>query len=318
MAKMFFNAQEAARRLNMSDKELKDLVREGKLREFRDAGNVNYKVDDIEKLAASGITGSGAAAPVDESEPTDEIVLEPAEPEPSLDESGVELAPAGSDVLSLDEVDSEGTRTGAKEGTAAKEGSVVSSVGVSVFDDDELDEIVDPLAQTQVSDAGALGMEGVGSGSGILDLTRERDDTSLGAELLDEIYTGEEESGVEMGDDTRTGLEGVEADEEGEEDESFTESPAGVAAPAAAKQTATVRQVVEYGPDAVSSALTAMMAVAVVVMLFAGLGAAALVQGVKPAILATISNNMLYFGGGSVLVAIIAAAVAFLLAKRSG
>src|SRR5262249_18328283 len=29
--------------------------------------------------------------------------------------------------------------------------------------------------------------EGVGSGSGLLDLTRESDDTSLGAELLDEI-----------------------------------------------------------------------------------------------------------------------------------
>lgn len=317
MAKMFFKAQEAASRLNMSEKELKDLVREGKLREFRDAGNINYKVDEVEKLAASGVTGSGGgAAPAEELDPMDEIVLEPAEPEPSLEESGVELAPASSDVLSLDEVDSDGTHAGSKEGTAAKEGSVVSSVGVSVFDDDELDEIVDPLAQTQVSDAGALGIEGVGSGSGILDLTRERDDTSLGAELLDEIYTGEEESGVEMGDDTRTGLEGVEAEEEGEEEEAFSKTPAGTA-PAAGKQAATVRQVVEYGPDPVSSALTAMMAVAVVVMLFAGLGAAALVQGVKPAILATINDNMLYFGGGSLLLVIIAAVVAFLLAKRS-
>jgi hypothetical protein len=35
-----------------------------------------------------------------------------------------------------------------------------------------------------------LSLEGVGSGSGLLDLTRESDDTSLGAELLDEIYPG--------------------------------------------------------------------------------------------------------------------------------
>jgi hypothetical protein len=32
----------------------------------------------------------------------------------------------------------------------------------------------------------------VGSGSGLLDLTRESDDTSLGAELLEEVYQSEE------------------------------------------------------------------------------------------------------------------------------
>ena len=37
-------------------------------------------------------------------------------------------------------------------------------------------------------------MEGAGSGSGLLDLAREADDTALGADLLDEIYPGEEES----------------------------------------------------------------------------------------------------------------------------
>lgn len=58
------------------------------------------------------------------------------------------------------------------------------------------------------------------SGSGILDLTRESDDTSLGAELLEEIYTGEpqrdilSESGhfdIEReGDDTSLGIEFLE------------------------------------------------------------------------------------------------------------
>ena len=35
----------------------------------------------------------------------------------------------------------------------------------------------------------------IGSGSGLLDLTRESDDTSLGAELLDEIYPGADAKG---------------------------------------------------------------------------------------------------------------------------
>ena len=50
------------------------------------------------------------------------------------------------------------------------------------------------MAQTQVTqpavDQEQLALESVGSGSGLLDLTRESDDTSLGAELLDEIYPG--------------------------------------------------------------------------------------------------------------------------------
>ena len=50
----------------------------------------------------------------------------------------------------------------------------------------------DSHAQTQIQPAveDQLSLEGVGSGSGLLDLTRESDDTSLGAELLDEIYPG--------------------------------------------------------------------------------------------------------------------------------
>jgi hypothetical protein len=40
-----------------------------------------------------------------------------------------------------------------------------------------------------------VNLEGTGSGSGLLDLTRESDDTSLGAELLDEITPG----GTQMG-----------------------------------------------------------------------------------------------------------------------
>ena len=37
-----------------------------------------------------------------------------------------------------------------------------------------------------------LSLEAVGSGSGLLDLTRESDDTSLGAELLEEVYSSDD------------------------------------------------------------------------------------------------------------------------------
>ena len=42
MAKTFYGAEEAAAKLGMSEDELKGLVRQAKLREFRDAGKFNY------------------------------------------------------------------------------------------------------------------------------------------------------------------------------------------------------------------------------------------------------------------------------------
>lgn len=80
-------------------------------------------------------------------------------------------------------------------GLADTGGSMASRTGISVFDMDDAAEEADPSAQTQVTAGGAgLNLESFGSGSGLLDLTRESDETSLGAEgLLDELYsTGEQ------------------------------------------------------------------------------------------------------------------------------
>lgn len=63
--------------------------------------------------------------------------------------------------------------------------------GISVFDTEHGG---DDAGDTQIGDAidDELSLESVGSGSGLLDLTRESDDTSLGAELLEEVYSGDE------------------------------------------------------------------------------------------------------------------------------
>lgn len=321
MAKMFYSAQEASERLGKTEEDLKALVREGKLREFRDAGSVNYRVSDVDALAGSaapatvesalGGSASGTAAGASA---TGEIVLEPA------DDSAVDLIPSATDVLALDGTDAADTSPGGIADEAAKSGSAVPSVGMNVFDDDEIDEEVDPLAQTAVTDVAGLGIEGAGSGSGILDLTRESDDTSLGAELLEEIYTGdeaegEEASAEEAGEDTRAGLEAGLPDtaEDGEEAMEVEEE---AASDAAEGPRAVVREVVELEPDAVSSGLTAALAVSIVVLWFGGLGAAALMRGSTPAILNSIYANLMVFAGGAVLVGGIAAAVTYFLAKR--
>lgn len=324
MAKMFYNAEEAAERLGKSVEELRELVRQGTLREFRDAGNVNYKLDDVEKLAgpSGGGAGGGGSASASAS---GEIVLEPAE------DSGIELASSGSDVLSLEEVDaSEDTAAGGSTAGGgkkkSKEDSVVPSVGVNVFDDDELDESVDPLAQTAVTDVGGLGIDqgGSGSGSGIMNLTRESDDTSLGAELLEEIYSDDEgEPQVEMGEATRAGLEEAISDTPEPQpataaDDAFDAAePEVETATAAPQRRVHTETVVEYGADAVSSGLTAMMVVAVIVMAVAGLAGAAMVRGVTPGLLTSIYDKLGMFAGASLVLALLAAGVTYLLARRS-
>lgn len=305
MAKMFYTAEEAAAKLGKSEDQIKDLVRAGSLREFRDAGSVSYKVDDIDGLAGSavGADSPGASA-------SGEIVLDP------LDDSGIDLSASGSDMLTLEEADADDTTLGA--GDKKSDSTVVPSVGVNVFDDDDLDEDVDPLAQTAVTDVAGLGLEGSGSGSGILDLTRESDDTSLGAELLDEIYSSDddgadgESSAVAMGDDTRAGLD--EAVDVGAGTDVGGESLD--AEPAVESASAVVVTRVEYGPDAVSTGLTAAMAVAVLVLWFGALGTAALVRGISPSLLQTIYAKMPIFVGGSAGAVLMAGGLTYFIVKK--
>lgn len=302
MAKMFYSAKEAAAKLGKSEDDLKNLVRSGTLREFRDAGSVNYKAEDIDKLAAGGRapSKSPSPSPSPSASSSGEIVLEPA------DDSGIQLAPSSSDVLNLAEADADDTQAGASSSKKKKEGTVVPSVGVSVFDEEDLGEFVDPLAQTAVSDVAGLGLEGVGSGSGILDLTRESDDTSLGAELLEEIYSDEETGTVEMGEATRAGVDAAIPDARAE----ASEAPVG-------RSAAVTRTVVEYAPDATSSSMTALLAVAAAVMWIAGLAGAAMARGITPGIIGGIHARLWMYAAGAIVAAAIAAVVTYFVSKRS-
>lgn len=307
MAKSLYTAAEAAEKLGCSEEKLKGLVRDGKLREFRDAGSVNYRTEDIEGLASElNDSGSDTAAGA-----SGEIVLEP------VDDSSVELASGRSDIFSMDEIESEDTTAGTKGGTALerkKGDSAIPSVGVNVFDDDELDEHVDPLAQTAVTDIAGLGVDAVSSGSGILDLARESDDTSLGKELLDEIYTDDQEGAVEMGEDTRAGLdEAIPAGEAEGPDAEFPPPDEEVVASAPARTQALA---VEYAQDAWSTSLTALLAVATVVLWFGGIAAIAAARGALPGLLDWVYFHMAACAGGALLVAGLAAGVTFFLAKR--
>ncbi len=312
MANNFYTSKEAAEKLGKTEDELKGFVRDGSLREFRDGDKTNYKVQDVDDLAVTlGISSGDSSSGSFSGSASGELVLEPVE------DSGIDLMSASDsgDILGLADTDLSGTSGGtsaaAKSGSGAKGDTVVPSAGVNIFDDDDLDEMVDPLAQTAVSDIGGLGMDGSGSGSGIMELTRESDDTSLGAELLDEIYTGEDDrAGADPSEDTKAGME--ERLEEGD-DEVF-ELAEEEQAPSASKGTV-VREVV-YTSDPLSSGLTAAMIVSVVVMLLAGLAGAGLARGVVPSLLQTVFDNLMIFAGASLGIGIAAAGITFLVSKR--
>lgn len=155
MAKMFYTLQEAAEKLGVDEQTVKDMAARNELQQFRDGDKLMFKRDQIDAKSASG-ESDGPISLAD-----------------SAIEDAIDLKDETAAALSVEN---------ANEAT-----------GISVFDAGEIDA-ADPLAQTQVTgpmiDDEELALESVGSGSGLLDLTRESDDTSLGAELLDEIYPG--------------------------------------------------------------------------------------------------------------------------------
>jgi hypothetical protein len=163
MAKMFYTLEEVADKLGTTEDDVREMAASGQIQEFRDRDKLMFKVDQIDLLAGGD-------------EDHGEVTLE-------LEDSAVGGSGLGMSGSALNLTDS-------------SEGS-----GISVFDTDHGDEGTAMVGSPGADDDGThvgetldddLSLEAVGSGSGLLDLTRESEDTSLGAELLEEVYSGED------------------------------------------------------------------------------------------------------------------------------
>jgi len=154
MARMFYSLEEAAAKLGKSEEEVKQMAASGQLQEFRDRDRLVFKREQVDLLAG----GDDAIPLADDIEP-------------------ISLTSSGS-----------GSSLGVEN---PKE-----QTGISIFDADEAEE-ADPSAQTQITDTalgGGFDIDAGASGSGLLDLTRESDDTSLGADLLEDVLGGGQET----------------------------------------------------------------------------------------------------------------------------
>ena len=207
MAKMFYTLEETKSALGRSEEEIKQLAREGRLREFRDGPRLMFKADQVEQLKGEldtgvenvdlGVSDSGGMIGLVDTTGASgtSITLSDADTGHSSG-AGIRLSDdsLASDLGmsgSLGGVPSP-ARGGTGVGMSGTSGGTrgPGGGGINVFGAEETatGERVDPSQQTVISPGfrQQMALDGVGSGSGLLDLTRESDDTSLGA-VLDEI-----------------------------------------------------------------------------------------------------------------------------------
>lgn len=316
MAKMFYTLEEAAERLGKDADAVREMAKSGQIQEFRDRDKLVFKVDQIDLLSHG-----------DDDTHTDDADM--SSMIPLADDDGGSFGgvsfESGADLTDLDE-SSPGASAGLGASAASDEFSLADSslksrsgsagalniepieadtkerTGVSIFDADELD-VADPSALTQMSDEGGFGdmpLDSLGSGSGLLDLTRESDDTSLGAEFLDELAGADEgtvDRDVPGGGLFDTGAETVAAD-----------SGAPVMALAAEPI------------DAAGSGLTAGLAIGAVLVLMLGLTTAILSLMDVPGnpVITMLADNFLVIFASLAGAAVVLGVLGFLLGKRVG
>jgi len=314
MAKMFYSKDEMQEKLGRSAEEITELVSQGLLREFRDGAKLMFKVDEVDNLAQATSDDSDGAI---ELRPLSDSAEAAAQTEGggsgesdqfdlNLDESGsaIGLAPVGEsgDQINLDD-------SGATE-PATKDDTVITSAdGVNVLgdSDSELELDVDPMAQTQIAPdlADQVHLDSGASGSGLLDLTREADDTSLGAELLEEIYPGTEEGAIETQVPSSLDVPEQSAPQSVMAEQAVAEPTIQFARAAAAI-------------DPSSGAWGAMMVIPLIFLVVLACVAGAGVTGVEPSFLVTLSGINWYVVPGAVVLSLVVLFVGSMVSKQAG
>jgi len=362
---MFYSLLEAREKLNITEEQLKGLISQGKLREFRDGANVLLKVDEVEALMAE-MPGAGDNAVPDEQAIDNEVPLELelAQGEPPPDEPGA----ATSELLDAitEQPDTTGQFTDAETNLAEAEGTLddtanqtsdtenaLADTANQLFDAEnaladtvtELNEVISEPDEGDTDDQpiGVLGetdsefqlpddtaaepaepvgeesleqieesvnLDSFGSGSGLLDLSLQADDTSLGG-ILDDIYTPE--GAADHGGDIAQPGSVMDVAAEADQmlaDEDFTPAPTPTLA-----GPGIVRAYAEPEPDALSNAFGIMLFLPLLAIIYATIVALAGLLGVMPTILARIKGIILYVTIGLAVASLLILGIGFMLSR---
>ncbi len=175
MAKMFYSAEEAAGKLGKSVDELMAMAKSGEVQSFKQDNQDMFRVEQIDMISSTDDIGD-LSINLEDSGEADSLGLSGSAPGIKSDDVSLEMS---------GEIGLEDSNTaGADDSFLAGSGM---GTGISAF---ESEASGDDLLKDDLS------LETVGSGSGLLDLTRESDDTSLGAELLDEVYSNDDDPAI--------------------------------------------------------------------------------------------------------------------------
>lgn len=374
MAKMFYSIEEVQDKLGCTNDKIKEFVKEGMLREFRDGMKVLFKVDEVDSLAASSsmslvqpdedlalsdennfddmpidLEGSSIGLASSGSSAGDSAFVKPASNKnPDTGKSAIKVAPKSSDddmLAGLDDnvlagssigLASSGSAYGLKDSSDSvglsdavsmedsslsndKDDTVMTSHGVDALEDTEMDADVDPLAQTKIASPFAIeddemSIDPSSSGSGLLDLSREADDTSLGADILKDIYSSDDNAEADDAPVLQSASDEDE-EEEGQEIVGTEESSSAVAADSMAAPVMVMRGQQVYDPT--SGAFGIMLLISFLMLFYFAFNASAFVMGVQPAYLKIVNNNMLYVTIGVGVVVILISLYGFFLAGNS-
>jgi len=353
MAGKFYSLKEAAKKLNKTVEELKEMVKEGKLREFRDGPNLLFKVEEVEALMSDTSVLPTEEAPSPEALEPEMLELEPAELEASeLETPELEIPELESPELEMPALETTEPQALSPETPAPSEqeadtseillapesgvsvppseltdaDTAITGEGVSVLGETDRDYEVtdDTLAETTVppGTTGTMGttpevplekveedvnLDSFGSGSGLLDLSLQADDTSLGG-ILDEIYTAEGEA-KEPAEAAGPAVEVAAAAEQILPEEEEFVGPQ----PAAPEIAALAQPYIEMAPDVQSNTLGMLLFLPLVVLVYTAVVAVAGLRGVMPSILTKVQGIIWYILLGAVVLSGLVVGAAFML-----
>jgi len=191
--------------------------------------------------------------------------------------------------------------------TPSEEVPAEDIMGETQFSSDQSDLTASGEAQLAPSDEASLeeieedvNLDTFGSGSGLLDLSLQADDTSLGG-ILDEIYTpeGNEDQSTES-----ASVMDVAADAE----QMLSEEAFGQPTPAAMLHAG-----IEPEPDTMSNAFGFVLLVPFVVVIYTAVVAVAGFNNIMPVILKNVQNMILPIMGGAVVIAGLIIGIPFMM-----
>lgn len=169
MAKSFYTLDETAAKLKKSAAEVNAIADTGRLQRVMHEGQPKFRVEQVDLLA--NVMSDRGAPRLDDSQG-------PIGLADSAGGSAIGATPPG------------GGRRASNEDSVLGLADTTLGKAPSLADSSERTG-VSALSGRGGGDAVEIGLETVGSGSGLLDLTRESEETALGAELIDQVYSNE-------------------------------------------------------------------------------------------------------------------------------